>query len=154
MIQAAIALVLCMLIGLRVAASMARRPENLGLQDGQLSPCPESPNCVCSQCDSLDHQMNPWDYSGSTADAMTDLKSSISILPRTQIVEADDDYLYAESKSLLFRFVDDVEFFIDDIEKKIHFRSASRVGRSDLGVNRKRMKKLAESFQQMQASRQ
>jgi uncharacterized protein (DUF1499 family) len=40
------------------------------------------------------------------------------------------------------RFVDDVEFLFDDTNKKIHVRSASRVGYSDMGVNRKRVEEL------------
>jgi len=66
--------------------------------------------------------------------------------PRTTIVREETDYLKAECRSALFRFVDDVEILFDDAEKRIHFRSASRVGRSDFGVNRNRMEEIRAAF--------
>jgi uncharacterized protein (DUF1499 family) len=67
-------------------------------------------------------------------------------MPRTTIVTLEEDYIRAEFKSRIFGFVDDVEFWFDDEQKVIHFRSASRVGYSDLGANRKRMEKIRERF--------
>ncbi len=63
-------------------------------------------------------------------------------MPRTKLVEEDESYLHYEFTSLLLRFVDDVEFLFDDESKTIHFRSASRTGYGDLGVNRKRMEEI------------
>jgi uncharacterized protein (DUF1499 family) len=71
----------------------------------------------------------------------------IGAVPRLKIVTESGDYLHAEATSLIFRFVDDVEFFVDREAKVIHFRSASRVGHSDLGVNRARMENIREAFQ-------
>ena len=51
-------------------------------------------------------------------------------------------YLHYEFTSLLLRFVDDVEFLFDEATKTVHFRSASRTGYSDLGVNRRRMEQM------------
>ncbi len=65
-----------------------------------------------------------------------------------RIIEEEDGYMHADAKSLIFRFVDDVEFFVDRDAKVIHFRSASRVGRGDLGVNRKRMEQIRQAFPQ------
>jgi uncharacterized protein (DUF1499 family) len=66
--------------------------------------------------------------------------------PRTRVVTQEEDYLRVEYKSRIFGFVDDVEFWFDDENKRIHFRSASRKGYSDLGVNRKRMEGIREQF--------
>ncbi len=63
-------------------------------------------------------------------------------MPRIKLVEEEDSYLHYEFTSLLFRFVDDVEFLFEDATKTIHFRSASRVGYGDFGVNRKRMEEI------------
>jgi uncharacterized protein (DUF1499 family) len=71
------------------------------------------------------------------------LRAVITAMPRARIVTSDDNYLHAEFTSALFRFVDDVEFFLDREQRVIHFRSASRVGKSDLGVNRQRMQVIA-----------
>ena len=70
------------------------------------------------------------------------MKEAILSLPRVKLVEEDESYLHCEFTSLLFRFVDDVEFVFDDATKTLHFRSASRTGYGDLGVNRKRMEEI------------
>jgi uncharacterized protein (DUF1499 family) len=67
--------------------------------------------------------------------------------PRTRVVEADVDYIHTEFTTLVLRFVDDVEFSIDGDAKRVHFRSASRVGHSDLGTNRRRMKTLSRRLE-------
>lgn len=70
------------------------------------------------------------------------MKAAVAGMPRTVLVEEEDDYLHYQFTSLVFRFVDDVEFLFDDATKTIHFRSASRVGYGDFGVNRRRMEDL------------
>ncbi len=70
------------------------------------------------------------------------MKAAIATLRRTKLVEEDESYLHFEFTSLIMRFVDDVEFLFDDESKTIHFRSASRTGYGDLGVNRRRMEEI------------
>jgi uncharacterized protein (DUF1499 family) len=108
----------------------------------RLDPCPNSPNCVSSQASDESHAIAPFRYRKSRAEAKEALKEVIRSLPRTKLVEEDETYLHYEVTSLLFRFVDDVEFLFDDDTKTIHFRSASRTGYGDLGVNRTRMEQL------------
>jgi uncharacterized protein (DUF1499 family) len=108
----------------------------------QLAPCPSSPNCVSTQTQNEDHAIAPFRYQKTRAEAKEALKAIIRSLPRTKFVEEDETYLRYESTSLLLRFVDDVEFLFDDEAKTIHFRSASRTGYSDLGVNRRRMEDI------------
>lgn len=110
-------------------------PRTLGL-------CPSSPNCVSTQAQDDGHAIVPFRYRKSRAEAKEALKEVIRSLPRTKLVEEDETYLHYEVTSLLFRFVDDVEFLFDDDTKTIHFRSASRTGYGDLGVNRTRMEQL------------
>ncbi|TWT58240.1 hypothetical protein KOR42_16110 [Thalassoglobus neptunius] len=138
-------------IGLAFLSMTSRRPDHLGVVDGKLAPPPSSPNCVQTQTDSPEHKMSPWEYSGTAAEAKANLITILEELPRTNIVESTETYLHAEAKSLLFRFVDDVEFLIDEQSQLIHFRSASRVGSSDLGVNRKRMEGLRDRFTSLQS---
>jgi uncharacterized protein (DUF1499 family) len=108
----------------------------------RLDPCPSSPNCVSTQAQDEGHAIAPFRYRKSRAEAKEALKEVIRSLPRTKLVEEDETYLHYEVTSLLFRFVDDVEFLFDDETKTIHFRSASRTGYGDLGVNRTRMEQL------------
>lgn len=125
-----------------------KRPNNLGVNSGKLAPCPNSPNCVSSQSSSSVHSIAPLTYNSTPEEAIANLKNVIQSLPRTKIITESKDYLYAEFKSALMGFVDDVEFYLDRKANVIQVRSASRLGQSDLGVNRKRIEtiraKLAE----------
>ncbi len=113
-----------------------RRPDNLGAKDGRLAPCRRTPNCVSSQADPADQEH----YIAPLRANMQDLRKAVEALPRTRIIAADPRYLYAEFRSRLLRYVDDVEFLADgDV---IHVRSASRLGRRDFGVNRGRIERL------------
>ena len=116
-----------------------RRPKNLGVMGGRLAPCRRTPNCVSSQADPADkeHYIAPIPFSG---DAIAAVRRAIEAMPRTRIISADSHYLYAEFRSRLLRYVDDVEFHYDG--NVIHVRSASRLGRRDFGVNRARVEKL------------
>lgn len=128
-----------------VLGIMNQPPGGLGIVDGQLAACPDSPNCVSTFSVSTEHQMDPIPFPGSTDHLVEKLKSIVGQLPRTRVVRQTDNYLHVECRSFWFRFVDDVEFLIDAEQKLIHFRSASRVGYSDLGVNRRRMETLQKA---------
>ncbi|MEO1134470.1 MAG: DUF1499 domain-containing protein, partial [Cyanobacteria bacterium J06639_1] len=67
-------------------------------------------------------------------------------MEQTKVVERGDRYLYAEFTSKLMGFVDDVEFYADEAASVIHVRSASRLGKSDLGVNRKRIEAIRAQY--------
>lgn len=108
----------------------------------QLAQCPSSPNCVSTQATDEGHAITPFRYRKARAEAKEALKDIVRTMPRTKLVEEDESYLHYEFTSLLLRFVDDVEFSFDDENKTIHFRSASRTGYGDLGVNRTRMEEI------------
>ena len=113
-----------------------RRPDNLGVRDGKLAPCKPSPNCVSSQA-------NPSDTEHSIAPihgTMEAVRRAVEAFPRATVIQKDENYLYAEFRTKLMRYVDDVEFFFDG--HVIHVRSCSRLGRRDFGVNRRRVEEL------------
>jgi uncharacterized protein (DUF1499 family) len=120
------------------------RPTNLGVKDGKLTACPNTPNCVSSQAPDADkeHYIAAIAYSGSAAEAMAKLKSIVQGMERSEIINETNNYLYAEFSSALMGFVDDVEFYVDEAAQAIQVRSASRLGQSDLGVNRKRIEEI------------
>jgi uncharacterized protein (DUF1499 family) len=113
---------------------------------GRLAPCPRTPNCVSTQAPAGPQHMDPIPYTGPLAQARAKLLEVLRNHPRTKIVIEEADYLKAECRSEIFRFVDDVEFLFDDAAKRIHFRSASHLGRKDFGVNRKRMEEITAAF--------
>ena len=125
-----------------------KQPQDLGVNNGQLKACPNTPNCVSSQAPNSDqeHAIAPFSYSGSATDAINRLKTIIEGMERSTINEVSDNYLYAEFSSKIMGFVDDVEFYAPPGESVIHTRSAARLGKSDLGVNRKRTEEIRSQF--------
>lgn len=120
--------------------------ERLGAIEGKLSPCSDSPNCVSSQSMDKSHYVDPLYYKGMLYEARAKLLRVLRSMDRVKIVTMESDYIHAEFISAFFRFVDDVEFCFDDEKKRIHVRSASRVGYYDLGVNRRRVERIRNSF--------
>ncbi len=117
----------------------------------RLAPCPRTPNCVSTEAPpGSSKHMDPIPYTGSLDQARARLLQVLRDYPRTRIVSdpgLEPHYLKAECRSKLFRFVDDVEFVFDEGTKQIRFRSASRLGRKDFGVNRKRMEEIRAAFE-------
>jgi uncharacterized protein (DUF1499 family) len=122
---------------------------NLGVNNNKLAPCPKTPNCVSSQAHDEEHYIDPVKYAGTQQQAHDRLLRIIESEKRTKILTNQKNYIRVEFTSALFRFVDDVEFYFPNEkpdEKIIHVRSASRVGSSDLGVNRKRIERIRSKF--------
>lgn len=130
-----------LLVGIFAAlAAWSRQPRPApGLADGTLRPCPPRPNCVSSEIGSA-RKVAP--IALPAGDSMAVLESAVRALPRTTIVARGDDYLHAECRTAAFGFVDDLELRIDRREGVVHVRSASRVGYSDRGENRRRVEGL------------
>lgn len=114
-----------------------KRPNNLGVKDGKLTPCPSTPNCVSSQTEDSRFKIAPL-----PGVKISQVKQVIQRIEGTTIIKETDNYLYAEFKSKFMGYVDDVEFYLDTNANVIHVRSASRLGKSDLGVNRKRIEAI------------
>ncbi len=125
-----------------------KRPADLGVRNGNLKSPPSSPNAVSSRASDGYHQIAPIARKGPPEQAMKALKAIVEGTPNTRIVEMKPDYLYAEYTSALMGFVDDVEFYFPPNGNIIHVRSASRLGHSDLGVNRKRIEAIRASLAQ------
>ncbi|WGV23160.1 DUF1499 domain-containing protein [Halotia branconii] len=126
-----------------------KQPNNLGVNNGKLAPCPNSPNCVSSQSFDAVHTIAPLTFTSTPEQALTKLKNVVESLPRTKIITQSHDYLYAEFKSALMGFVDDVEFYLDRNANVIQVRSASRLGQSDLGVNRQRIETIRTKLKEV-----
>jgi apolipoprotein D and lipocalin family protein len=118
-----------------------------------LTPCPKTPNCVSSLAEDKQHFIEPIPYDGGTAVIRHELLEILHSFKRVRVVRLEEDYIHAEFVSSVFRFVDDVEFSFDDVKKIIQVKSASRTGYSDLGVNRRRIEKIRELFEEGVSSR-
>ena len=118
------------------AASRAMSFESGG-STGRFPACPESPNCVSSYATGDIHSVDPID---GDAAVLAKIARYLKAQKTARIIEQTPNYLYATCQSRLFGFVDDLELYFDGFV--IQVRSASRVGYSDLGANRKRVEKL------------
>ncbi len=147
-IIAAAALVFLFLLYLAVLGHLSRSGEAPGLQGDRLSPCPDKPNCVCSEhAGDARHSIDALPLPGeSQADTIAALTRAVDRLGG-QVRTVRDDYLAASFASALFGFVDDVEFRIDRASASVQVRSASRVGHSDLDANRQRVEALRDLLQ-------
>ncbi|MGQ9867092.1 MAG: DUF1499 domain-containing protein [Pseudanabaenaceae cyanobacterium] len=114
---------------------------------GQLAPCPPTPNCVVSSATAdPGHFIAPIVYTGDRQTAQADLRKILNVVPRTTVWYETEGWIQAESRSRLLGFVDDVEFFLPADRPVIEMRSASRLGESDLGVNRRRLEQIRLAF--------
>lgn len=125
------------------AASCAgRRPDDLGIHDGLLGTCPSSPNCVSSESTDLGHMIPAFYLTVDSAQGWKAVRDAVAAMPRTTIITETADYLHAQCASRLFGFVDDLELQLRRDPGTVAVRSASRIGYSDMGVNRKRIEML------------
>ena len=136
-------LALALVAALFVLVARSRVAPELGLVDDALRPCPDSPNCVSSLATDDGHRVEPiWRGDDASDEAWMRLESAVRGRAGTKVVMRRPDYLWAEFSTSILGFVDDVEFHLDRGKGVIHVRSASRVGHSDLGANRKRVESL------------
>jgi uncharacterized protein (DUF1499 family) len=128
---------------------MSKSGKAPGLIDGRLSPCPDKPNCVCSEHkDDAGHYVEPVIIpENNTLDTLPVLKNVIQGMGGSIQAESDN-YLAATFSSAIFGFVDDLEIRIDTDQEVLHMRSASRVGHGDMGVNRHRTELLGKLYLQ------
>ena len=125
---------------------MTSEEKSTGIINGKFKPCPKTPNCVSTMAPKEDkHYINPIHYNSSQEQAVEKMIQVINSF-RTTIVVKENNYIHAVFSTKILRFKDDVEFYFDDKNKTIHFKSASRVGKSDLGKNRKRMEKIRKLY--------
>lgn len=137
------ALVATTVIATQMGIFSGKRPDNLGVTDGRLAPVREQlTNAVSSFATTEYHRIDPLPAGPDPRATFARLERIVDTEPGAAIVEATPVYLYTEFESKALRFVDDVEFLLDEAAGLIHVRSASRLGRNDLGVNRKRIETI------------
>lgn len=123
----------CLVSMFFISGCAGERPQHLGIPKSRLNPCPSTPNCVSSESEDEAHRIAPLNSS------IHDIERIIQNMDRANIIIKNDRYLYAEFTSAVMGFVDDAEFLYDPVLQVVQVRSASRLGKSDLGVNRKRI---------------
>ena len=124
-------------------------PTDLGVHEGRLKAPATTPNSVSSQASLFSgHPMqqqamiSPLPLQGSGPEAISRLRALVQAMPGAEVVTQRADYLYVRFHSHWLGFVDDAEFWADPANQAIQVRSASRLGASDLGVNRARIERI------------
>lgn len=142
-------LVITFIIYLFILGINSKSKDAIGLINGQLSKCPDTPNCVCSEYAAhTGHYISPITMSEntkSTSDTFLVLKALILDMGGNIQLE-NKNYISATFTSAIFRFIDDLEIRVDSDKNIIHLRSASRVGRGDMGVNKERIELLKQQY--------
>lgn len=133
---------------LLLAACAGRVPDDIGVRDGHLADCPDTPNCVSSMERRHERHVLPLPVQGNHDAAMDCLESLLASQERVEVLQRDAAYIHAAASSKVFGFVDDVEFLLDKQNNVVHIRSAARMGYTDFGVNRGRVRRLRQEFQQ------
>ena len=121
-------------------------PTHLGHNDGKLAPMPSTPNAVSSQAQQQDKKVAPLPYKGTAEQTMAVVIKVLEQMSGNQIQKEEGGYVYTIFTTPKIRYHDDVEILLDDTTQLVHFRSQSRAGRSDFGVNRKRYEKFSELY--------
>lgn len=131
-----------------------RQPTDLGVRNGRLMPPSRTPNSVSSQAhlhpdapQRDDAAIAPLPLPGDSTTSIERLRRIVESMPGARVVDVRPDYLYAQFTTKWLKFVDDVEFWASPAEGVIHVRSASRVGRRDFGVNRKRVEAIRAAYE-------
>ncbi|MCB1757655.1 MAG: DUF1499 domain-containing protein [Gammaproteobacteria bacterium] len=143
-ISVLIALVLLFLLARWGIKKASPPPDTLYAGGGRLAECPASPNCVSSMDDDPGHAIAA--IPGDAKNAFVKLRQAILAAGNARLVVSRDDYLHAEYRSRLLGFIDDLELLLDPAGDTLQIRSASRLGYSDFGVNRKRVASLLKTL--------
>ncbi len=134
-----------MIMGL-LSGCAGKPPERRGLENGNLLACPDTPNCVSTAKGPARHYVVPFEYPGERGKAIATMAQIVREMKNFNIREEREGYLWVECSSNIFGFVDDLEIYFPIERQVVYIRSASRLGYSDLGVNRKRVEKIRERF--------
>jgi uncharacterized protein (DUF1499 family) len=129
-------------------------PTDLGVHEGRLKPPSKTPNSVTSQASLYpDHPQHIYAniaplpaYADANA-TLDRIASIVEAMDGAKIAKKEPGYLYAQFTTRLMKYVDDAEFWFDPAAGVIQVRSASRLGSSDLGVNRKRIEFIRQKLQ-------
>ena len=130
-------------VGYYIFASLTARKPPIGLVDGKLRPCPRKQNCVKSE-EEIKNFVAPFRTPGLS---WQEIRNAVQ-QTGGEIKQHEQNYLFAEYKSAVFRFVDDLEIRFDEETETYHVRSGSRSGTKDFGVNRKRVEEIRQVLSQ------
>lgn len=117
-----------------------------GLNEGKLAPCKSKPNCVSSFDKRDSYYMSSLDLRMSESEIIDKIIILLKERTDVEVITVEEGYIHAVFTTNLMKFKDDVEFLVK--KNTVHFRSESRVGYSDWGVNKKRIEEFKAYLKQ------
>jgi len=129
-----------------IIVSCSSGPKKIGMRGRFFQACPGTPNCVSSMDKRRNHYVAPINYTISNEDAFKRLIVVLNSMNKVTVLKQTPTYVYVVFRTPLMNFKDDVEFYLPSFSKIIHIRSASRIGFSDMGANRKRVELIRKRF--------
>jgi len=140
-------IVTVMISGVFISMSIGNiRVPKLGVEDGKLVDMPQTPNAVSSQTTDEGKKVAPFPYKESLQLTKDGINLAVKAYGNAKILEEKSNYIHLVFTTGLMRYKDDVEFYFDDQDKVVHYRSASRIGYSDMGKNRERYNTLYDYY--------
>jgi uncharacterized protein (DUF1499 family) len=137
-------LMMSAILGSRWYSAEYSRPHSIGLVKDRLTECSQSPNCVSSQTTQNAKRIAPINTNETPELAWLMLRAVVGNMSQAKLITEDERYRHYQFTSPLMGFIDDIELLFDHTNKLIHVKSASRVGKSDIGANRNRVALLSE----------
>jgi uncharacterized protein (DUF1499 family) len=118
-------------------------------KEGQsfLADCPDTPNCQGSESSRQSQQVERFAVTKDPSQSIATLAKIVEGIKGMELVQFDERYLHATATTSLMQYVDDIEFLLSDDNQNIQVRSASRMGKADLGANAKRIELLRTASQ-------
>lgn len=148
---AVVAAILALVVIAGIAIFIQNRKTHLvlGLENGKLREIPNKKNAVSTETSFLDKLIPPMNFKENLEKTKADLRKSLAAYGGIDLIKEDNNYIYAIATTPTMRFHDDIEIYFDETDRIIHFRSASRAGYSDMGLNRQRYEKIVEFYEQL-----
>jgi len=131
-------LLLILFTSLNIHAQTAENP---------LPDCPKSPNCFASKTTAKKWHKKPLPFIGGAEKSIEKLLELLDKIPGAKHKSSDSEEIHYTFETKIGKFIDDVYFSVDSQNQCFHFKSASRKGYSDMGANKRRMKKISRLWQ-------
>jgi uncharacterized protein (DUF1499 family) len=124
-----------------------RQPQiELGMVDGQFYELNNKPNNVSTQTSYENKRISTLAFKGTLEESKRRFIEAMKAYPGIEIIKEEDTYIYAVATTNTLKFHDDIEVYFDSVEQVIHYRSASRAGYSDGGLNRRRYEAISGNY--------
>lgn len=141
-------LVIMLILIIVMMAKNMKTPE-LGVENGQFKPLSSNPNGVSSQAKDDSKLVETLPFSGDLEATKTLLLEVCKSYGDVKIIREERTYIHVVFTTGKMKFNDDAEFYLDEEKQLVHYRSESRIGYSDMGLNRERYDALASSYNEL-----